>query len=201
MKEFNGHSGKFTNVNLEIHCKNLSSLYYQLIGHFQSMWRARSKITLVQEKQVLTTCSCGELFPKGDDWVQFHSDALFLNNNGMGKLLRGVCVRLFNNPERILKTTLYNDIDNVQGLICEEVLSIKEKVNFHIAQIPLYGSRHTGWGWEVDVISIMGGCERCFSDLIRGVKTDNDSQAVNSAVDRIVSSGFWLKEDNNNNQL
>ena len=76
-------------MDLESHNKNLISLFYQLLGHFQSMWRARSKITLVHEKQVLSTCGCDEVFSKGDGWVQFHSDSLFLNTKGMGKLLRG----------------------------------------------------------------------------------------------------------------
>ena len=37
---------------------------------------------------------------------------------------------------------------------------------------------------------------RCFDHLIKGIKTENDRKAVNAAVGRIVSSGYWLTEGN-----
>ena len=176
--------------------QSLISQFYQLFGLFQSMWRARSKITLVHEKQVLSPCGFDEVFSKGEEWVQFHSDSLFLNTKGMGKLLRGVCVRLSSNPGKILEIALFNDIDFVQGLIDSEVASIRERVNTHRAQSPMHVPCHTGWGLDVDTTFIMGGCVRCFDHLLKGIKTEKGRQAVNAAVNRIVSSGYWLTEEN-----
>ena len=194
--KFNSLSRRTADMDLENHNKNLISSFYQLLGLFQSMWRARSKITLVHEKQVSSTCGCDELFPKSDSWGQFHSDALFVNTKGMGKLLRAVCVRLASKPGRALDTALFNDIDFVQGQIDSEVASIRKRVINYRAQSPMLEPRHTGWGLDVDTTFIMGGCVSCFDRLLKETKTEKGRQTVNAAVDRIVSSGYWLTEEN-----
>ena len=192
--KFNSYSRRTADMDLDAHNKELISSFYQTLGLFQTMWKARSKITLIHEKQVLATCGCGEVFAKNDRWSQFHTDCLFPSTKGMGKLLRGVCVRMANSPRVLENPALFNDIDMVQGLIDTQEKRIRKEIIDYGTRIPRCFPRHTGWGMDVFTTFIMGGCVRCFDPLLKEIKTAEGRKTVDSAVNKIVSSGFWLNE-------
>ena len=192
---YNSVYGKADEVQRRKKCREISNTYYNSIDYFKKAWRKCTKILLISERDILHSCACGAVFPRGDDFKLFHTDYFHLNEVGMGKLVCGTCKYLTRNYSqnndmsictvgRINSARVDNEVDAIAGL-----------VDSYTVRSPRVTPRQSGWGWSTKTIELLHGCERCLTQKkAQSHSEEQKQQAVDHQIDLLIAKGFWLED-------
>ena len=66
---YNSVYGEADDVQMWKRSREVSRIYYNSVDYFKQVWRQCTKILLISERDILHSCSCGAVFPRGDDFI------------------------------------------------------------------------------------------------------------------------------------
>ena len=191
---YNKLYGEADEVQMIARSNEIREVYYSSLKYFELVWRKCTKMLLVSEKDILYSCSCGAVFPRGDDFTLFHLDYFHLNEVGMGKLIQGTREYLIQNYARVSDMTINSEGYINSARVDMEVDAIESLVNAHTVRSPRVAPRQSGWGWSTKAIELLHGCERCLIRKKAQSSSEEQKLKMDQQIDLLIARGFWLED-------